>query len=290
MRFAVLFLLVALSVAPAGAAEHRREPYVGAIAVNAKTGEVIRRDHEQDECYPASCTKLMTARLALRELAAGRLRLNDRLTQSEVSFREKPSWLGIPVGKTISVDDGLKALMVQSANDVAVMFAERIAGSTAAFVDAMNAEAKLLGMAKTVFVSPNGYPPPKGSKRGFDRSTAADLAILARRLIADYPQILTYTSLEAITIPGVVTKEGGLLRMTNHNHLLVGNPRNQIKKMPEVDGLKTGYHQEGGCSVVVTGQRRGKRVIVVVVGSPSAAQRDQQAGALLSDALGALDW
>ena len=289
MVFSSLLLIAAVAAAPVQT-EYRRTPYVGAIAVNAANGEVIRRDNEQRECYPASCTKLMTARLALKEVAAGRLSLDDRLTQSEVSFREKPSWIGIPVGKSVSVRDGFKALMVQSANDVAVMFAERIGGSVTNFVAMMNAEAARLGMVRTVYASPNGYPPPKGSKRGFDRSTAADLARLAKALIDEFPQILEYTSQEMITIPGVLTKEGGLLQMYNHNNLLVGNKKTGIRKMPEVDGLKTGYHDAGGSSIVLTGRRNGKRAIVVVVGSSSAAQRDESAGVFLSDALGALDW
>lgn len=286
-----LFLLIAATIvaAPVQTA-HRRNPYVGAIAVAADSGEVIRRDHERTECYPASCTKLMTVRLAFREISAGRLSLTDRLTQSDVSHRERPSWIGIDVGQTISVEDGLKALMVQSANDVAVMFAEKISGSVSAFVKEMNEEAAQLGMTQTVFVSPNGYPPSKGSSRGFDRSTAQDLAVLARALIKDSPQILRYSSLESITIPGVLNKEGRLLRMTNHNNLLVGNDKMKLAKMPEVDGLKTGYHEAGGCSVVLTGIRNGKRAIAVVVGSTSAAARDSAAGQLLSDALGALDW
>lgn len=268
----------------------RRLPYVGAIAVEADSGSVLTAANADKVCYPASCTKLMTARLALRAIAEGRLKLSDRLAQSEVSYREKPSWLGIKPGVTISVEDGLKAMMVHSANDVAVMFAERLGGSVAAFVDQMNLEARALAMTNTVFVSPNGYPPPRGSKRGFDRSSAADLAKLAKALLAEQPEILHYTSLKRITIPEVKNAKGELLQMVNHNDLLVGRSQLKIAAMGEVDGLKTGYHDAGGSSIIVTGKRNGKRVIVVVVGSATRLARDESATQLLFDALGAVAW
>lgn len=288
--FLLSLLLAAVAAAAPVQTAHRRTPYVGAIAVDCANGKVLFKDQENAECYPASCTKLMTARLALKAVRTGSLALNDRLVQSAVSFRERPSWLGIPPGASVSVKDGLAALMVQSANDVAVMFAEKIGGSTANFVAMMNAEAKRLGMSNTRFASPNGYPPPAGSKRGYDRSTAADLAILARSLLSEFPEILGYTSIESLTVPGVVTREGSLLQMYNHNNLLVGNRRNGLAKMTEVDGLKTGYHDAGGSSIVLTGQRNGKRAVVVVAGSSSAKVRDETAGRMLSDALFVITW
>jgi len=283
--FAAAFLASAAVAADAAGTPHCHSPFVGAVAVDAKTGNTILSSSPDAECYPASCTKLMTARLALKAVKSGKLALTDRLAQSALSAAEKPSHLGIPVGATVSVDDALKALMVQSANDVAVMFAERLGGSVGGFVAMMNAEAKSLGMTRTTYESPNGYP-PRGKERGFDRSTAADLAKLARAMLLEQPEILKYTSIVRFSIPEVRARDGRPHEMRNHNNLL-WRPGYMVK---EVDGLKTGFHNAGGFSVVATAASGKNRVIVVVSGSPTWKERDARAGAMVRDALGSLTW
>ena len=282
---AALLSATAASAAVPPQTAHRRSPYVGAIALDAITGRVLLSDAAERECYPASCTKLMTARLLLKAVAAGSVSLEDSLVQSKRSSREEPSKIDLAVGEKISVDNALKALMVKSANDVAVMIAERVGGTVEGFVGMMNAEARRLGMNGTTFASPNGLPPPRGSKRGFDRSTARDMAILGRAILIEQPEMLRYTSLVSITIPG---RGGAPLTLRNHNHFLWDAKAGV--KMPEVDGLKTGYIDAGGSSIVLTGVRNGKRALVVVVGSASRQERELHAGRLLSDALGAIDW
>ncbi len=274
-----------LVVRAAGAAdtEHRRSPYVGAIAVDATTGRTILVDRADCECYPASCTKLMTMYLALEAVREGKIALGDRLYASVESLAEKPSVSGLKAGDGLTLENAFKALMVKSANDVAVMIAIHVAGSSAAFVERMNETAKKLGMNSTRFVSPNGYPPPKGSNRGFDVSTAGDLAKLAGALVGKYPEILSYTSLAAVKITSL---NGESFEYVNHNNL-IAKPK---MRMPEADGLKTGYHDAGGSSLVLTGKRNGKRAIVVVVGSAKAEERDEAACKLLTDSLGSLSW
>ena len=268
---------------------HRRSPYIGAIAVDAATGRVLYSDMAGRECYPASCTKLMTARLLLKAVKEGKLSMSDRLVQSKRSEREQPSHSGLRAGEEVSVDDAMKYLMLKSANDVAVMVAERLGGSVEGFVAMMNDEARALGMANTTYASPNGLPPPRGSSRGFDRSTAADLAKLARAILSEQPEILGWTRLAKARVP---THAGAIIEIPNHNNFLNNDYRGWRRgvKMPEADGLKTGYIDAGGSSIVLTGQRAGKRAIVVVVGSASAPEREEAAGRMLSDALGALVW
>lgn len=285
-RFAALCaaLLAAACVSAATVqTAHRRSPYVGAIAVEAPSGRVLFSDNSSRECYPASCTKLMTARLLLKAVKSGKVKRGERLVQSRVSAAEQPSKIDLLPGETIGVDDALKALMVKSANDVAVIIAERLAGSVPEFAKQMNAEARALGMSDTVFVSPNGLPPPAGSKRGFDRSTAADLAKLGNAIVKEQPELLEYTKLASAVVPG---RKGEPLTLQNHNNFLW----KKGVKMPEVDGLKTGYIDAGGSSIVLTGKRRGKRAIVVVVGSATRAEREAAAGKMLEDALGAIAW
>ena len=284
-----LLLSVALLLAAAPVVKgpvqtaHRRSPYVGAVAVEHPSGRVLLRDNETAECYPASCTKLMTARLLLKAVRSGAVKRDELLVQSRRSAAEQPSKIDLMPGETISVTNAMKALMLKSANDVAVIIAERLGGTVEGFAKMMNDEAKALGMTSTTFVSPNGLPPPKGSKRGFDRSTAADLAKLGAAILREQPEILEYTRLASATVPG---RKGLPLTLQNHNNVLW----KKGVKMPGVDGLKTGYIDAGGSSIVLTGTRNGKRAIVVVVGASSAREREENAGRMLRDALDALSW
>ena len=286
MKARLLLFVCLLVAAVAGGplqTPYRRSPYVGAIAVDAADGRMLLADAAERTCYPASCTKLMTARLLLKAIREGTVQPGEMLVQSARSAAEQPSKLGLRPGEKISVRDAMTALMLKSANDVAVIVAERLGGTIEGFAVMMNAEAKALGMDDTVYVSPNGLPPPKGSKRGFDRSTAADLAKLARALVTEQPEILKFTSLATATVTG---PGGQPVTLQNHNNFLW----KRGVRISEVDGLKTGYIDAGGSSIVLTGARAGKRAIVVVVGSASAAEREEHAGRLLRDALDALSW
>ena len=283
MKALALAILAAAVVRGPVPGAHRVSPYVGAIAVDAASGRVLVSDQADRECYPASCTKLMTARLLLKAVRDGKVAPDERLVQSKRSAGEQPSKIDLLPGETITVRNAMTALMLKSANDVAVIVAERLGGSVEGFAKMMNDEAAALGMTRTHFVSPNGLPPPKKSKRGFDRSTAADLAKLALAMVREQPEILAFTKMDKATIPG---RGGAPLTVTNHNNLLW----KKGVKVPGVDGLKTGYIDAGGSSIVLTGTRGGRRAIVVVVGSASAGERDTHAARLLNDALGSLAW
>ena len=283
MKALALAILAAAVVRGPVPGAHRVSPYVGAIAVDAASGRVLVSDQADRECYPASCTKLMTARLLLKAVRDGKVAPDERLVQSKRSAGEQPSKIDLLPGETITVRNAMTALMLKSANDVAVIVAERLGGSVEGFAKMMNDEAAALGMTRTHFVSPNGLPPPKKSKRGFDRSTAADLAKLALAMVREQPEILAFTKMDRATIPG---RGGTPLTVTNHNNLLW----KKGVKVPGVDGLKTGYIDAGGSSIVLTGTRGGRRAIVVVVGSASAGERDTHAARLLNDALGSLAW
>lgn len=294
IRFRLILALAVLlgTAGLCGAAmqmEHRRSPYVGAIAVDASNGRVLFSDAADRECYPASCTKLMTARLLLKAISEGKFSPDDRIVQSRRSALEEPSKIGLLPGESMSVDEALKSLMLKSANDIAVAIAECVGGSVELFVGMMNDEARKLGMDNTTFVSPNGLPPPKNSKRGFDRSNAYDLAKLGVAIVNEQPQLLEYTRLASATVTGA---KGVPVPISNHNNLLNTDRRGWRRnvKVAEVDGLKTGYIDAGGSSVVVTGQRSGKRAIVVVVGAATAQERDQNASRMILDALGAIAW
>ena len=294
LALAALLLVAATAVA---ATAHCRSPYVGAVVADARTGEVLFSDHADDEAYPASVTKLMTALLVLEDVKAGRYSLATRVTATpEVNFSEA-SWMGLKAGQAVSVDHLLAAMLVNSANDAAIALAVNASGSHASFVARMNARAQMLGMARTTYFNANGLPPNAKRRypwKSFNRTTAADQLKLAREILKNHPEILRYTSIKVKSAAETPVRDGAgnPYPLKNHNNVMV---KDALKVMnPDggeaVDGLKTGYIEAGGSSVVLTGRRKGRRAIVVVLGSSTSAERDANAARLLTDALGALAW
>lgn len=276
---------------------HRRSPYVGALAADAKTGEILFADNAEAEAYPASVTKLMTAFLVLEDVKAGRYRLDTRVMATPEVYASEASWVGLKAGQSMTVEDLLTALLVNSANDAAIALAVQANGSHAAFVVRMNARAAELGMTKTRYFNANGLPPNARRRypwKEFNRTTALDQLRLAREILANHSTILKYTSIKvksAVETP-VRDGAGNPYPLKNHNHVMMWDARKVINPdgSEAVDGLKTGYIDAGGSSVVLTGKRKGRRAIVIVLGSSSSNERDQHAARLMSDALGALVW
>ncbi|MBR6734977.1 MAG: D-alanyl-D-alanine carboxypeptidase [Kiritimatiellae bacterium] len=271
----------------------RRTPYVGAIAVDAATGRVLFERNADVVARPASVTKLMTLLLCIEDMHDLKYDPTTRVTASVRCSREKPSVVGLKPGQSMTVDDLLMSIMVKSANDAAVLLAENSTakragreiqpGDLQAFVMRMNIKAKELGMKNTHYETPNGYPPPPGSKRPFDTSTCRDLVKLARAVLR-YPEVFRFTKTKLCT---VTDGAGNPLKMVNHNNILVKDKQKILneKGESEVDGLKTGYIDAGGSSIVLTASRNGKRAIVVVVGSQTSKLRDEHARRLMVDAL-----
>lgn len=280
---------------PAAQSRYRRSPYVGAISVDAATGRILFASNIDTPAYPASVTKLMTAFLVLDDVKEGKLSLSDQVvasptrTKRDVHLRQ-PSAIGLKPGQSVSVDDMLKAIMVKSANDAAVFLAEKCSGSMQKFVERMNSKARELGMNSTKFYNPNGLPPYKAADTdGFNVSTCRDLAKMSQALIKTHPEILKYTSVKVCELD---LPAQGAVRFVNHNNVMVKDKLKIVNPdgTEAADGLKTGYINAGGSSVVLTGKRGGKRAIVVVLGSNSAAERDGVAREKLEDALGALSF
>lgn len=276
---------------------HRRTPYVGAVSADAKTGEILFSDNADAEAYPASVTKLMTALLVLEDVKAGRYALATRVTATPEVNASEPSWVGLQAGQSMTVEDLLAALLVNSANDAAIALAAHANGSHAAFVARMNARAAELGMRRTRYFNANGLPPSSRRRypwKDYNRTTAADQLKLARELLKNHPGVLEYTSIKVRNAAETPVRDGfgNPLPLKNHNNVMVKDARKVINPdgTEAVDGLKTGYIDAGGSSVVLTGRRGGKRAVVVVLGSSSADERDRNAARLLADALGAIAW
>jgi D-alanyl-D-alanine carboxypeptidase len=258
--FVALLLLAALGAHQAAAGP--------ALVIEVSNSKVLYAEDADNVWHPASLTKMMTAYLVFEALKAGKLDLKSKLTCSEAAHAQPPSKIGLAVSRQMSVDLGLQALIVKSANDVAVMLAEAVAGSEASFVEQMNAKAKQLGMSRTVFVNANGLPAAE------QVTTARDLAKLARAIINDFPEYAHYWTKEEMRL--------GKQRLATHNGLL--------QSFEGADGMKTGFTCDSGFNVVATASREGRRIIAVVLGENSSAERNIRAASLLEHGFQQTGW
>src|SRR5580693_6197865 len=238
-----------------GAASAQATPY---LVVDADSDQVLMQNEATAPWYPASLTKLMTVYVALDAVRNGKLTLDTPLIMSARAARMAPSKMGFRPGTQVTLDNALKMLMVKSPNDVAVMVAEGVSGSVEAFADDMNADAQRLGMHESHFVNPNGLHNPD------QVSSARDMAIVARALLREFPDHADLFSIGAIQL--------GRQYIPNHNGLL--------GRYPGADGMKTGFTCPAGFNVVASANHGGRRLIVVVLGAPSARSRNQEAADL----------
>ena len=168
------------------------------LVIEAESGKVLFQENAGHPWYPASVTKLMTAYVTLRAVKEGRLTLESPLTVTANAVAQQPVKMGFPAGTIVTVDNALKMLMVKSANDMAVVLAEGVAGSVENFADQMNANARRLGMTQSSFVNPNGLPADD------QISSARDMGILARALIREMPEYDYYWHLPGIRMGKMV--------------------------------------------------------------------------------------
>ena len=224
------------------------------------SGRVLAEKNPDDHVEPASITKLMTAYLVDKSIAAGDITLDEMVTISEKAWRMKGSKMFVEVGKQVSVDDLLKGLIIQSGNDASVALAEHIAGSESAFAGYMNHQAKLLGMSNTNFVNATGWPDEN------HYSSARDIATLTRAIIQEFPQSYKYYKEREYTF--------NKIRQFNRNRLLWRDET--------VDGVKTGHTEAAGYCLVASAQRDEMRLISVVLGTESDKTRTQSSQALLN--------
>ncbi|WP_395644434.1 D-alanyl-D-alanine carboxypeptidase family protein [Terricaulis sp.] len=253
---------VAIALAFASPASAQSSDRYAAYVIDARTNEVLLDDQADEGRYPASLTKMMTLYMLFEALERGDVTMSTRLTASRNAARQPPSRLGLRRGDVITVEQAINALVVQSANDVAVLVAERLGGSEARFSAAMTTRARELGMTNSRFVNASGLPDTR------QRSSAHDMAMLAQALWRDFPEHYHY-----FQTPSFSWRRGG---GRNHNHLL--------GQVEGVDGIKTGYTRASGFNLASSAERGGRRVIVVVMGGETAAARDAQVAYLIEGA------
>ncbi len=252
-------LVASLFVAATAAILPHAAQAEASLVIEADTGKVLHADNATHPWYPASVTKIMTAYVTLKAVKDGRITLDTLFTVSPNAVAQQPSKMGFKTGTRITVDNALKMMMVKSANDVAVVLAEGVAGSIDNFSNEMNKTAQQLGMTQTSYVNPNGLPADG------QITSARDLAILARAVMQDLPEYEYFMRVPAIKFGRRVTQ--------NFNKL--------IGRYPGADGMKTGFICASGFNLVATATHGKKRLIAVVLGAQSSTQRAVKAAHLL---------
>ena len=230
-----------------------------AYLVDLTSGDVLLDKSGETRMAPSSMTKMMTAYLTYDALVHGRTTLDTGFPVSQTAWKMGGSRMFLKLGSQVRVEDLLRGLLIDSGNDAAVALAEGLAGSQSAFAALMNVKARELGMTDSHFMNASGWPDPD------HYTTARDLAILATHLIRDFPQFYHYESERTFTWNGI--------RQGNRNPLLY-HP-------VSVDGIKTGHTEVGGYGLTASGERNGRRLVLVVNGLPTPQSRNDEPTRLL---------
>ena len=230
------------------------------LLLDLSSNQILDSANADSRIEPASLTKLMTAYLVFSALQQGALKLTDTVEPSVHAWQTGGSRMFINPGKPVSVDDLLHGMIVQSGNDATVALAERLGGSEPGFVVMMNKAAAQLGMNHTHFVTATGLPDPQ------HYTTARDLATLTAAIIREFPQYMPLFS----------------IREYRYNNITQANRNRLLWSDPSVDGMKTGHTEGAGYCLIATAHRGERRLISVVLGTPTDALRASESQKLLN--------
>lgn len=264
----IVFLLFSLGLPAAAGALPAQTPVVPSLAARSyllydyTSNQILVSQNADEHMEPASLTKLMTAYLVFDALKYGTLLPQQKLTVPAAALRtgSGESRMLLRTGQSVSVNDLLRGLIVQSGNDAAITLAVNVAGSVTGFADLMNREAKRLGMVNSHFTNPAGMPDAQ------HYSSAADLALLAAAIVRDYPRHYPLFALRTYTFNDVA--------QSNRNRLLWIDPY--------ADGMKTGHTETAGYSLIGSTKRNGRRLISVLLGAESDRLRATESQKLLN--------
>jgi D-alanyl-D-alanine carboxypeptidase (penicillin-binding protein 5/6) len=271
-RLISFVLFAALALTPSAFAQkkdapRKDEPQVNAphaILIDAENGGVLYQRDPDKLIFPASLSKLMTAEYVFHQLKEGKIKLTDEYTVSEYAWRtggapSHSSTMYAAIHSKVPVGELLRGMIVQSGNDACIVLAEGLAGNESAFAEKLTERAREIGLEKSVFANSNGLPNPN------THVTTRELAMLARHIILEYPDLYT--------IFGEREYTWNKIRQFNRNPLLAMSIG--------ADGLKTGFTKEAGYGLVGSAVQNGLRLIVVVNGEKSAKERGDDAKKLL---------
>lgn len=238
-----------------------------ALIEDGHTGKILYARNETALRHPASLTKMMTLYLLFEALRSHRISMDTQMPVSAHAAAQKPTKLYLRPGQSISVETAIRAIVIRSANDVAVVIAEALGGTESHFAEMMTEKARQLGMKDTNYHNASGLPDP------LQITTAADLALLARHLAYDFPQYFPYFSTTGFTYRGVY--------YPTHDNL--------IGRYQGADGIKTGYTGASGFNLASSVTRGGVNLIAIVMGGRTAVRRDLEMMHLLDTEFAQID-
>jgi len=236
-----------------------------AVLMDYDTGQILYAKDHQKMVPPASMSKLMTVYILFSKLKDGSLSLDDTFSVSENAWRKGGAASGgstmfLKINEEVRVEDLIKGIIIQSGNDACIVVAENLAGSEDDFANLMNQTAKKIGLNNSSFANATGLPDPN------HRMSVEDLALLARRIISEFPGYYYLFSQKTFT----------------HNNITQGNRNPLLYSMSGADGLKTGHTEEAGFSLTASVKRGDRRLIEVMTGTKSNKERSEEAGKLMS--------
>ncbi len=259
----LLSLLTVQSLHAAGPIFTPAAPSVAASSfflMDFDSGRILAEKDPDKRVAPASLTKIMTVYVVFRELKAGHMTLDEKVTISQNAWETGGSKMFVEVNKQVPVEELLQGVVIQSGNDASVALAEHVAGSEQTFATMMNEQASRLGMVNSHFENATGLPSPN------HYSSARDLALLAQALIKEFPDYYRWDSQKEYTYNGITQQ--------NRNQLLWRDP--------SVDGVKTGFTDDAGYCMVASAKREDMRLIAVVMGTASPNARANESQSLLN--------
>lgn len=225
-----------------------------AVVIDAATGTVLLDKDANTPMPTASMSKVMTLYMVFDAIKQGRISLTDKFTVSERAWKMGGSKMFIQVGTQVSVEDLIRGVAIQSGNDAAVALAEGVGGTEEDFARIMTARAKEIGMTNSNFANASGWPDPN------HHSTAHDLAVLAYRVVTDFPEFYHYFGEREFT----------------YNNITQQNRDPLLGRLPGADGMKTGHTEEAGFGLIGSAQRDGRRIIMVINGLDSMKSRSDE--------------
>jgi D-alanyl-D-alanine carboxypeptidase (penicillin-binding protein 5/6) len=257
-------LALGLAAAPASAFESAGST---ALVVDHATGLTLYAKNADQPLPPASMSKLMTLYMLFEAIRDGKVTPETEFIVSREAQAMGGSRMFVEAGKRVSVEDLIRGIIVQSGNDACVVVAEGLWGTEEGFAAAMTARARELGMNETTLLNASGWPEP-----GHVMS-AEDLATLSRRIVDEFPEYYAIFAEREFTYNGITQQ--------NRNPLLGMNLG--------ADGLKTGHTEEAGYGLTGSAIRDGQRIVFVVSGLDSIAERTAETAAMVQWAFGAFE-
>lgn len=276
IKLAIALLVVIWASLPEAHAQVQKEPFVTkapqVLLIDHDSGTVLLAKNPDKNIAPASLAKLMTAELVFHALKENRIRLDTTYTVSEYAWRtggapSRTSTMFAALKSSISVEDLLQGMIVQAANDGAIILAEGLAGNEQSFAEMMNNRAVELGLSNSRFVNSTGLPAPEQTV------TLSDLLRLAQHIYTTYPEFYKFYSQPNFTWNKIFQR--------NRNPLLALDIG--------ADGLATGYTEDSGYALVGSAAKNGRRLFLAMSGLATIKEREEEAKKLVDWGMSAFD-